>query len=410
MDRAAIAALSHRAVGHASIFRDVPVVPMMASGGCYTTASDLAAFLRFHINRGAVDGRTLLAPDRMEVMYAPQFPASAAHNYGLGLVNRPSARGILELSHGGGGFGFLSQMKWYPDLGLGVAWVSNSTGHDLQRWLSDAILDDVIATAQDSYSPLIAAHPFPDRPPPAGPPALAPDTLAAWIRSLAVEGHADARRPRQRYTGTHGLAVWGRVVELVRIAGDDPLTLDGRPLYEVEPGLFLSETGEALDLRGATPTWRNIRLVELDRSRRAHIVLLTLSGVVLLSAAPWAIASSISGRRRRRRCLVPDRRVSVAEPILRSILVLGALLALAVLAMLPQFPFLMFGRVPLPHGGMPPAQQAGLAVPYVVAALLAPSAAGIMVMWRRRLGPSWSRIWATGILTALALFSALLLT
>jgi CubicO group peptidase (beta-lactamase class C family) len=258
MDRAAILAMPHRAVGHESIFRDIPVVPMMASGGCYTTASDLAAFVRFHLNRGAAGGVTLLDPALLEILYAPQFSASAPHNYGLGLVARPSPRGVLEVSHSGGGFGFLSQMKWYPALGLGVAWVSNSTGHDLQSWLTDAILGDVIAAAGDILSPLVTAHPYVERPHPTAPDAIAGDTLAAWIRSLAMDGGPDAHRRRGGYAGTYGLSVWGRVVELVRIAGHSPLTLDGRPLYEVRPGLYLSESGEALDLTTGTATWRNI--------------------------------------------------------------------------------------------------------------------------------------------------------
>jgi CubicO group peptidase (beta-lactamase class C family) len=409
MDRAAILAMPHRAVGHESIFRDIPVVPMMASGGCYTTASDLAAFVRFHLNRGAAGGVTLLDPALLEILYAPQFPASAPHNYGLGLVARPSPRGVLEVSHSGGGFGFLSQMKWYPALGLGVAWVSNSTGHDLQSWLTDAILGDVIAAAGDILSPVVTAHPYVERPLPTAPDAIAGDTLAAWIRSLAMDGGPDAHRRRGGYAGTYGLPVWGRVVELVRIAGHSPLTLDGRPLYEVRPGLYLSESGEALDLTTGTATWRNIPLVDLDRSRRAQIALMAVCAVVLLGAIPWAIASSMTGRRMRRRGPVPGR-VAVAEPILRSTLVLGALLALTAVGMLAQFPFLMFGRVPLPHGGLPPIQQAGLAIPYLVAGLVVPSTAGVVVVWRRRLGPRWSRIWATITLVALAVFSVLLLT
>jgi CubicO group peptidase (beta-lactamase class C family) len=409
MDRAAILAMSHRAVGHASIFRDIPVVPMMASGGCYTTASDLAAFVRFHLNRGSAGGATLLDPTLLEIMYAPQFAASAPHNYGLGLAARPSPRGVLEVSHGGGGFGFLSQMKWYPDLGLGLAWVSNSTSHDLQRWLTDAILGDVIAAAEESLLPVLTAHRYVERPLPTAPDAMVPDTLAAWIRNLVMDAGPSAHHRSGRYAGTYGLSVWGRVVELVRIAGDDPLTLDGRPLYEVRPGLYLSESGEALDLTTATPTWRNIPFVDLDRSRRAQIALIAVCAVVLLGAIPWATASSMTGRRMRRRGGAPGR-VAVVEGILRSTLVLGALLALVAVGMLAQFPFLMFGRVPLPHGGLPPIQQAGLAIPYLVAGLVAPSTACIVAVWRRRHGPRWSRIWATIILVALAVFAVLLLT
>jgi hypothetical protein len=35
-------------------------------------------------------------------------------------------------------------------------------------------------------------------------------------------------------------------------------------LAEVEPGLFLADNGETLDLRGQVPTWRNLRLVRVS--------------------------------------------------------------------------------------------------------------------------------------------------
>lgn len=38
--------------------------------------------------------------------------------------------------------------------------------------------------------------------------------------------------------------------------------LDGVPLLEQEPGLFFTKTGEAVDFRGETPTWRNIRVTK----------------------------------------------------------------------------------------------------------------------------------------------------
>ena len=35
-------------------------------------------------------------------------------------------------------------------------------------------------------------------------------------------------------------------------------------LAEIEPGLFLADDGETLDLRGPVPTWRNFRLVRVS--------------------------------------------------------------------------------------------------------------------------------------------------
>jgi hypothetical protein len=41
------------------------------------------------------------------------------------------------------------------------------------------------------------------------------------------------------------------------------LYFDNLKLSEFKPGLFFSSTGEVLDLRSKTPTWRNIKLKKL---------------------------------------------------------------------------------------------------------------------------------------------------
>jgi CubicO group peptidase (beta-lactamase class C family) len=47
-DRAVIRATADRAVGHVRPYRQPPVdVPMTAAGGLYSSAADLARFLRF---------------------------------------------------------------------------------------------------------------------------------------------------------------------------------------------------------------------------------------------------------------------------------------------------------------------------------------------------------------------------
>ena len=62
-DRARVHANGDRAVGH--IRRPVPPrvdSPMTAAGGLWTSAADLAQFLRFQLGEGTVDGRSVLDP------------------------------------------------------------------------------------------------------------------------------------------------------------------------------------------------------------------------------------------------------------------------------------------------------------------------------------------------------------
>lgn len=66
-----------------------------------------------------------------------------------------------------------------------------------------------------------------------------------------------------RRCGDYEIDQWGKPMPtLTRIqVRNGWLYLDKvRLIDEHQPGLFFSGDGEALDLRSATPTWRNIRL------------------------------------------------------------------------------------------------------------------------------------------------------
>ena len=61
-----------RAIGHV----DVPLRPpvdflIIPSGGVWTSAEDMARYVQFHINAGALDGTRLLQEDLAETMYTP---------------------------------------------------------------------------------------------------------------------------------------------------------------------------------------------------------------------------------------------------------------------------------------------------------------------------------------------------
>ena len=89
---------------------------MTAAGGLYTSAADLARFLRFQLSDGSIDGRAVLDPKSMEEMRTVPAPsAGAPAGYALGVVrhrwNRWDQRPDL-FNHGGGGYGFLSDLWW----------------------------------------------------------------------------------------------------------------------------------------------------------------------------------------------------------------------------------------------------------------------------------------------------------
>ena len=87
------------------------------------------------------------------------------------------------LDHGGGGFGFLADLWWLPDLGIGIAILTNSQDHQLKGDLALSILGDLVAEPglyRDRLSSLPASpmvvDPNTSFEPPAGLAALVGDT------------------------------------------------------------------------------------------------------------------------------------------------------------------------------------------------------------------------------------------
>lgn len=305
-DRIAIRSARNRAVGHVDPYPDPPLdVPMTAAGGLYTSAADLARFLHFELNGGSADGRVVLDPkwlDEMQTVPPPR--AGEPAGYGLGVArhrwNRWDQRPDL-LEHGGGGFGFLSDLWWVPQPGIGIAVLTNSQDHQLKGELALAILADLLVE-RGVYRDRLLALPW--RAPVADPDLSfePPAGMAGLVDGAAMVGTGDEAARWAGYSGLYRAPAWG-VLDL-----DDPLGrfgvdagapyLEGKDgteslvrhrLAEIERGLFLAENGETLDLRGPVPTWRNLRLVRVTGgpSRWQWAIL----GAAALVAAAWLVAA-----------------------------------------------------------------------------------------------------------------------
>jgi CubicO group peptidase (beta-lactamase class C family) len=97
-------------------------------GGLIGSAPDAARLLRLHLADGTVDGTQLLTPESARAMRAIATPGRP-FDLGLGWFRRPADRtaqpGFVE--HWGTGGGFWNAMRLYPDLGLGVVVMANTT-------------------------------------------------------------------------------------------------------------------------------------------------------------------------------------------------------------------------------------------------------------------------------------------
>lgn len=246
-------------------------MPFPGAGSIYTSAEDLAKFVRFNLNLGRVNGRQLLDSRYLLEMYRPLFTP----DYGLG-VAIIDQDGKLVFNHNGGGFGWQASMTWFPRHGVGCVVLANKqTSADLYG-LTTMILDDWI-----KYSNILnESTRLPFDPVSIGkslaqtaqkPPPCQGDTLfqTSWIK---YEGAYRLRfGPGFKFTWYAKLArMLGYRVAKIEVHRRDKGLLfrlsygngygDWQRLTEYRPGLFFTEYGEVLDLRKTPPTYRNITL------------------------------------------------------------------------------------------------------------------------------------------------------
>ena len=172
LDYNRVRATPTRAIGHVEIpLRPPADIQLIPSGGVWTSAEDLARYVQFHINNGVLDGKRLLTQDLAETMYTPpNLPARGAYGgsgYALGVVDS-SRNGARILYHGGGGFGFNTQMAWYPELKLGALVLTNSHQQDGYSFtLCQDVLDHIIGGDIPLYRErfISATHVTPAYPP-----------------------------------------------------------------------------------------------------------------------------------------------------------------------------------------------------------------------------------------------------
>lgn len=97
-----------------------------AYGGLVGDVLDAASFLRMHLRDGEIGGTRVLSPEsarRMRII----DQAGKPFDHGTGWFRRPTKNPGQWVEHFGAGAGFWNVMRPYPERGLGVVVMSNST-------------------------------------------------------------------------------------------------------------------------------------------------------------------------------------------------------------------------------------------------------------------------------------------
>ena len=97
-----------------------------AYGGLVGDVLDAANFLRMHLRDGEIGGTRVLSPESVRSMRTID-QAGKQFDHGTGWFRRPTTTPGQWVEHFGAGAGFWNVMRLYPDRGLGIVVMSNST-------------------------------------------------------------------------------------------------------------------------------------------------------------------------------------------------------------------------------------------------------------------------------------------
>lgn len=97
-----------------------------AYGGLVGDVLDASRFLRMHLGDGQINGHRVLTPETTRAMRRLDQKGKP-FDHGLGWFRRPTTGRGEWVEHFGAGAGFWNVMRLYPDRGLGVVVMTNST-------------------------------------------------------------------------------------------------------------------------------------------------------------------------------------------------------------------------------------------------------------------------------------------
>ena len=343
---------NNRATGTDRFINEIPVkIPMIPSGGLYTNVKDMASFLRYVLNPENEDSNSLPGHELLKEMYnIPLLMWDNNSGYGLCIVKEYRNDSYL-LTHSGRGFGFNSDIRWYPEYGLGIAILSN-TLDNISAGLSNTILDRII-------NETVLIEKFPR------------------VNPLM---HSSTGRYRIK---SHGQPLW--TITISQGDGNKIVLTDQwsdiHVLIEKQPSLYFTEKGTCLDLSVSPPRWNNI-LLEKIRFHKVEIIV--LYGLIIIFSGTLLILSFRSVIRKIRKVTIIDPPAKGISKILFSISIFNSGLSAGYLFSLYSFAsFLIYYGLP-DNPGLPIMIRILLKVPWLILALTFIQISGLIFIRRIR--------------------------
>lgn len=318
-----------RAIGHEEGYATVPLkIPLIPSGGVYTSARDIAAYLMFQLYKGRFQSKAILR----KTLWSEMHDSSLGEDtYALGVQRIDlsfSDAPIHLFAHNGGGFGFGCRLSYIPQAGIAWAALFNRATSGGYQFGTE-ILEHLLSRRLDVRTTSIAALPMSTVKPPTDQLARLVGNYISRARSIDMkiensrlgmqigpafvpleftspvdvfikgpggelatchyfpardnevahlecsigdysldynDGPSDVAGPDEAYwdgfLGNYQIYQWGRPQQRMTVHRKNGYLYlnETRLVVELEPGLFFTADGEAVDFRHAKVTWRNIRL------------------------------------------------------------------------------------------------------------------------------------------------------
>jgi D-alanyl-D-alanine carboxypeptidase len=154
----------HRAYGYgmrSGISGRVPEIvhtATYAAGALYSTAEDMIRWLQ------ALHGGKVLPPKSYAELITPaKLTDGTPLRYAMGLCVAEDSHALRYIGHGGGGFGYSSDARWYPDAQLAVVVLTNSEPDEISA-VTEKLVAEVLPVPRQpgsftgDASPLVGTY------------------------------------------------------------------------------------------------------------------------------------------------------------------------------------------------------------------------------------------------------------
>ena len=187
---------------------------MAPAGALFSSARDMAQWLRLQLGNGVYQGKRLISERSMNAMRtvvtATTFGSGdgrTGFGYGLGWF-MGTYRGHRAIWHGGGVDGMTSDLQLLPDDQVGVVVLTNSSSNSLHRALTQHVFDLVLGLPEKDWNGEALARAAKQR-----------DAETARMKALEAQRfNAPPPWPLERYAGTYSDSLMGEMT--IAVDGD----------------------------------------------------------------------------------------------------------------------------------------------------------------------------------------------